>query len=261
MILVVRHSQHLKVWQIWQVWQVWQGEIKDEYEAKEDTGFEEGNHEVQTGNQDVSKYSELPVLPSKPIVYDDERLSKPGLEQGAGHLEEGKVLVDCDAIWLRKTDLAVALSLDNTFIESGWPECCSPALIEASRFWVQRIVDMPSALEGGTKIRREQGCDKAKGDICTTQQEEPTKTKRKKKRRPKASMCWSTIKSTIEKVSSAAQGTKKGVEEKKGSLRTSGCDTFHVGEIRADYKEADKGSSPLRSAEDVREVGSKSRYF
>ena len=70
-------------------------------------------------------------------------------------------------------------------------------------------------------------------------------------------MCWSTIKSTIEEVSSAAQGTKNGVEVKKGSLRTSGCDTFHVGEIRADYKEADKGSSPLRSAEDVREVGSR----
>ena len=253
MILVVGHSQHLKVWQ---VWQVWQGEIKDEYEAKEDTGFEEGNHEVQTGNQDWGKYSELPVLPSKPIVYDDERLSKPGLEQGAGHLEdpeepeEGKVLVFCDAIWLRKTDLAVALSLDNTFRESGWPECCSPALIEASRFWVQRIVDIPSALEGGTKIRREQGrenvTEKAKDDICTTQQEEPTKTKRKKKRRPKASMCWSTI-----------EDTKKGVEEKKESLRTSGCDKFHVGEIRADYKEADKGSSPLRSAEDVREVGSR----
>ena len=139
MILVVGHSQHLKVWQ---VWQVWQGEIKDDYEAKEDTGFEEGNHEMQTGNQDWGKYSELPVLPSKPIVYDDERLSKQGLEQGAGHLEEpeepdeGKVLVFCDAIWLRKSDLAVALSLDNTFIESGWPECCSPALIEGSRFWV-----------------------------------------------------------------------------------------------------------------------------
>ena len=44
MILVVGHSQNLKVWQ---VWQVLQGEIKDEYEAKEDTGsstgFEEGN--------------------------------------------------------------------------------------------------------------------------------------------------------------------------------------------------------------------------
>ena len=40
MILVVWHSQHLKVWQVWQVWQVLQGEIKDEYEAKEDTGFE-----------------------------------------------------------------------------------------------------------------------------------------------------------------------------------------------------------------------------
>ena len=243
MILVVGHSQHLKVWQ------VWQGEIKDEYEAKEDTGFEEGNHEVQTGNQDWGKYSELPVLPSKPIVYDDERLSKPGLEQGAGHPEEpdeGKVLVGCDAIWLRKPDLAVALSRDNTFRKSGWPECCSPALIEGSRFWVRRIVDIPSALEGGTKIRREQGCEKAKGDICTTQQEEPTKTKRKKKRRPKASMCWSTI-----------EDTKKGVEEKKESLRTSGCDKFHVGEIRADYKEADKGSSPLRSAEDVREVGSR----
>ena len=254
MILVVAHSPHLKVWQ---VWQVLQGEIKDEYEAKEDTGFEEGNHEVQTGNQDWGKYSELPVLPSKPIVYDDERLSKPGLEQGAGHVEEGKVLVFCDAIWLRKTDLAVALSLDNTFRESGWPECCSPALIEGSRFWVRRIVDIPSALEGGTKIRREQGREqgreKAKDDICTTQQEEPTKAKRKKKRRPKASMCWSTI----EKVSSAAQGTKKGVEVKKESLRTSGCDKFHVGEIRADYKEADKGSSPLRSAEDVREVGSR----
>ena len=71
-------------------------------------------------------------------------------------------------------------------------------------------------------------------------------------------MCWSTI----EKVSAAAQGTKKGVEEKKGSLRTSsGCDTFHVGEIRADYKEADKGSSPLRSVEDVREVGSRVDMF
>ena len=212
---------------------------------------------MQTGNQDWGKYSELPVLPSKPIVYDDERLSKPGLEQGAGHVEEGKVLVFCDAIWLRKPDLAVALSRDNTFRKSGWPECCSPALIEGSRFWVQRIVDIPSALEGGTKIRCEQGREKEKGDICTTQQEEPTKTKRKKKRRPKAGMCWSTIKSTIEEVSSAAQGTKKGVEEKKGSLRTSGCDKFHVGEIRADYKEADKGSSPLRSVEDVREVGSR----
>ena len=113
MILVVAHSPHLKVWQ---VWQVWQGEIKDEYEAKEDIGFEEGNHEVQTGNQDWGKYSELPVLPSKPIVYDDERLSKPGLEQGAGHPEEpdeGKVLVFCDAIWLRKSDLAVVLSREH----------------------------------------------------------------------------------------------------------------------------------------------------
>ena len=255
MILVVGHSQHLKVWQ---VWQVWQGEIKDEYEAKEDTGFEEGNHEVQTGNQDLSKYSELPVLPSKPIVYDDERLSKPGLEQGAGHLEdpeepdEGKVLVFCDAIWLRKPDLAVALSRDNTFRKSGWPECCSPALIEGSRFWVQSIVDIPSAQEGGTQIRREQGREKAKDDICTSQQEEPTKTKRKKKRRPKASMCWCTIKSTIEKVSSAAQGTKNGVEVKKGSLRTSGCD-----KIYNEGTHPQRSSSPLRSAEDVREVGSR----
>ena len=183
MILVVGHSQHLKVWQ---VWQVWQGEIKDEYEAKEDTGFEEGNHEVQTGNQDWGKYSELPVLPSKPIVYDDERLSKPGLEQGAGHVEEGKVLVFCDANWLRKTDLAVAL--------------------------------------------------------------EPTKTKKKKKRQPKAGKCWSTI----EEVSSAAQGTKKGVEEKKGSLRTSGCD-----KIYNEGTHPQRSSSPLRSAEDVREVGSR----
>ena len=249
MILVVGHSQQLKVWQ---VWQVWQGEIKDEYEAKEDTGFEEGNHEVQTGNQDWGKYSELPVLPSKPIVYDDERLSKPGLEQGAGHVEEGKVLVFCDAIWLRKPDLAVALSRDNTFRKSGWPECCSPALIEGSRFWVRRIVDIPSALEGGTKIRCEQGREKEKGDICTTQQEEPTKTKRKKKRRPKAGMCWSTIKSTIEEVSSAAQGRKNGVEVKKESLRTSGCD-----KIYNEGTHPQRSSSPLRSAEDVREVGSR----
>ena len=63
--------------------------------------------------------------------------------------------------------------------------------------------------------------------------------------------------SAIAEVSSAAQGTKNGVEEKKESLRTSGCDKLIVGEIRADYKEADKGSSPLRSAEDVREVGSR----
>jgi hypothetical protein len=250
MILVVGHSQHLKVWQ---VWQVWQGEIKDEYEAKEDTGFEEGNHEMQTGNQDWGKYSELPVLPSKPIVYDDERLSKPGLEQGAGHLEEpeeGKVLVDCDAIWLRKTDLAVALSRDITFRENGWPECCSPALIEGSRFWVRRIVDIPSALEGGTKIRREQGREKEKGDICTTQQE-PTKTKRKKKRRPKAGM-WCTIKFTIEEVSSAAQGRKNGVEVKKESLRTSGCD-----KIYNEGTHPQRSSPPLRSAEDVCEVGSR----
>ena len=235
MILVVGHSQHLKVWQ------VWQGEIKDEYEAKEDTGFEEGNHEVQTGNQDLSKYSELPVLPSKPIVYDDERLSKPGLEQGAGHVEEGKVLVFCDAIWLRKPDLAVALSRDNTFRKSGWPKCCSPALIEGSRFWVQRIVDIPSAQEGGTQIRREQGREKEKGDICTTQQEEPTKTKRKKKRRPKAGMCWCTI-----------EDTKNGVEVKKELLRTSGCD-----KIYNEGTHPQRSSSPLRSAEDVREVGSR----
>ena len=63
MILVVGHSQHLKVWQ------VWQGEIKDEYEAKEDTGFEEVNQErVKKGAEDFGKYSELPTLPSKPIV-------------------------------------------------------------------------------------------------------------------------------------------------------------------------------------------------
>ena len=58
MILVVGHSQHLKGWQVWQVWQVWQilqGEIKDEYEAKEDTGFEEGNHEVQTGRRGLGQ--------------------------------------------------------------------------------------------------------------------------------------------------------------------------------------------------------------
>ena len=105
------------------------------------------------------------------------------------------MLVFCDANWLRKTDLAVAL--------------------------------------------------------------EPTKTKKKKKRQPKAGKCWSTI----EEVSSAAQGTKDGVKEKKESLRTSGCDKLIVGEIRADYKEADKGSSPLRSAEDVREVGSRVDVF
>ena len=70
MILVVAHSQHLKVWQ------VWQGEIKDEYEAKEDTGFEEVNQErVKKGDEDFGKYmySELPTLPSKPIVVRPRR--------------------------------------------------------------------------------------------------------------------------------------------------------------------------------------------
>ena len=61
--------------------------------------------------------------------------------------------------------------------------------------------------------------------------------------------------SAIAEVSSAAQGTKNGVEEKKESLRTSGCDKLNVGE------EADKGSSTLRSAEDVREVGSRVDIF
>ena len=61
--------------------------------------------------------------------------------------------------------------------------------------------------------------------------------------------------SAIAEVSSAAQGTKNGDEEKKESLRTSGCDKLNVGE------EADKGSSTLRSAEDVREVGSRVDIF
>jgi hypothetical protein len=111
---------------------------------------------------------------------------------------------------------------------------------------MQSIVDIQ---EGGTKIRHK----KAKDDT----QQEPTKTKKKKKRQPKAGKCWSTI----EEVSLAAQRTKHGVKEKKESLRTSGCDKFNVGEISADYKEADKGSSPLRSAEDVREVGSRVDIF
>jgi hypothetical protein len=90
----------------------------------------------------------------------------------------------------------------------GWWEWCSPALIEGSRFWnpSQSILEISSAQEGGTKIRHE----KEKGDICT--QQEPTKTKRKKKRRPKAGICWCTI----EEVFSAAQGTKNGIEESKG---------------------------------------------
>ena len=69
--------------------------------------------------------------------------------------------------------------------------------------------------------------------------------------KPKDGEC----RSAIAEVSSAAQGTKNGVEEKKESLRTSGCDKLNVGE------EADKGSSTLRSAEDVREVGSRVDIF
>ena len=65
MILVVGHSQHLKVWQ---VWQVWQGEIKDEYEAKEDTGFEEGNHEVQTGNQDLQIHFQVILAAGRELM-------------------------------------------------------------------------------------------------------------------------------------------------------------------------------------------------
>ena len=61
--------------------------------------------------------------------------------------------------------------------------------------------------------------------------------------------------SAIAEVSSAAQGTKNGVEVKKESVQTSGCDKLNVGE------EADKGSSTLRSAEDVREVGSRVDIF
>jgi hypothetical protein len=132
----------------------------------------------------------------------------------------------------------------------GWWEWCSPALIEGSRFWnpSQSILEISSAQEGGTKIRHE----KEKGDICT--QQEPTKTKRKKKRRPKAGICWCTI----EEVFSAAQGTKNGIEESKGddekkeSSRTSGCD-----------KNYDEGTQPqrslslLRSAEDMRAVRSR----
>jgi hypothetical protein len=64
-VLVIEHSQQLKFWQ---------GEIKvvegdDEYEAEEDTGFEEENQEkVKKGDEDFGKISELPTLPSKPIV-------------------------------------------------------------------------------------------------------------------------------------------------------------------------------------------------
>ena len=64
-ILVIEHSQQL---------QFWQGEMtvveeEDEYEAEEDTGFEEVNQErVKKGDEDFGKYSELPTLPSKPIV-------------------------------------------------------------------------------------------------------------------------------------------------------------------------------------------------
>ena len=67
--------------------------------------------------------------------------------------------------------------------------------------------------------------------------------------------------SAIAEVSSAAQGTKNGIEDSKGhdekeeSVRTSGCDKLNVGE------EADKGSSNLRSAEEVREVGSRVDIF
>ena len=58
--------------------------------------------------------------------------------------------------------------------------------------------------------------------------------------------------SAIAEVSSAAQGTKNGVEEKKGSLRTSGCD-----KIYNEGTHPQRSSPPLRSAEDVREVGSR----
>ena len=83
--------------------------------------------------------------------------------------------------------------------------------------------------------------------------------------------------SAIEYLSSAALGTKdgasKGYDEKKEPVRTSGCcDKINVGVVRADYKEAEEEkddkvaqpqqlSSPLRRAEDVREVGSRVSSF
>ena len=87
--------------------------------------------------------------------------------------------------------------------------------------------------------------NKNKGMETTTTTTTTTTTK------PRDGEC----RSAIAEVSSAAQGTKNGVEEKKESLRTSGCDKLNVGE------EADKGSSTLRSAEDVREVGSRVDIF
>ena len=145
-------------------------------------------------------------------------------------------------------------------------------------------LDSPSGFGGGKNERPNKRRPKKASDPGPTLQGKNNNNKEMKTRAIMTTTTTTTkskdgeCRSAIEEVSSAAQGTKNGIEDSKGhdekeeSVRTSGCDKINVSEMRVDCKEAEEAkndkvaqpqqlSPPLRSAEDAREVGSRVDVF